>query len=280
MLVVLGVLGVPMVAQAEPLVCTVTGATGATPLVECDLIACAGTFTCPDARFEPGLCDQILPGVEGLVCRPLCGTLFGCDVSEDCPALLAREGVCVGAVNPPEGFTSGVCAYPAIGLDYCAGSTELTSEDVLDCHRTPDGRPTSSWLAGDCDEDGCPNGRDPEPCSDSAIERCGTVRLGEGECVPGVPSDSDAGTSTNDDAGAADAGAEHDAGGDDEDAGQEPFDAGREEFDAGPSAPPGIQFAGGGGCRCSVPGGTGAGAEAAWAAIAVVLGVLGARRRR
>ncbi|UJR79141.1 hypothetical protein [Sandaracinus amylolyticus] len=274
------VVAAPGAARAEPLVCTVTGETGATPLVDCDLIACTDAVTCSGERFEAAVCDQLLLGIEGRVCRPLCGTLFGCDVNEDCPRLLTREGVCVGAVNPPEGFTSGVCAYPTLGLDYCAGSTELTSEQVVDCHRTPDGQPTSSWLAGDCDEDGCPNARDPEPCIDDPIDRCGTVRLGEGECVPDVPGRPDGGTNT-DDAGVPDAGGEdHDAGGDEEDAGQEPFDAGVEPpFDGGPTAPPGTNFAGGGGWRCAVPSGARTGAETALL-FAAALGALGVRRRR
>src|SRR5690606_7158932 len=148
---------------------------------------------------------------------------------------------------------------------------------------TPDGARTSSWLFGDCDHDGCPNGRDPSPCAAGRDDECGTVTLGDGECVaPVPPRELDAGVPERD-AGTV----EGDAGGDEQDAGDDELDAGSDELDAGtsgeadagPETPPGIGFNGGGGCRCAVPGGTSERSGGALLALALVLGAIVTRRR-
>lgn len=262
----------PLGARAQPSVCTFTGESGAEPVVTCSLTPCTSAASCSPERFGAAVCDRLLPGLDGSICRPRCGAVFGCMADSECPRVLDREGGCKFLESAPEGLEAiGICVYD--GLQYCNDS--ISAEDITDCHTTPEGAPTSSWLFGDCDEDECPNGRDPSPCEDTPISECGSVTIGEGECVAPLPP-IDAGMPP------VDAGVVEDAGGDEEDAGSANEDAGSSEpFDAGESAevPEGIGFNGGGGCRCSVPGSATPSSTGALGVALLILGALARRRR-
>lgn len=290
-------------ARAEAVVCRVTNEGAAEVPFVCSNDSCSTTDPCGDEWGAGAECASPF-GSESL-CRPACGTLFGCSSDTDCPRIGGARGTCTlqsVAVTEPAGF----CTYASLGITYCLTSSELAAHFFLACHTRPDGARTSSYFAGDCDADGCPNGEDAAPC-DNTTATC-AVPLPEGACTlggarldGGVVEPRDAGVRT--DAGPRDAGsgegdggtsverdanveddagaAQDDAGGTQDDAGLTGQDANAStDFDGGPAAPPGVTFGGGGGCRCAVPGAADAGVAGVLPALLALAAALCRRRRR
>jgi len=238
-----------------------------------DLLSCSGPAACP-AGWECSAYDGDMPSVT--LCRPPCGTLFACGDSMDCPRLGDAAGECVGV----EGMSTRFCVYETRTpkIDYCraAGDASISARSFDACHTPPGGgTPSVRYAYGDCDDDTCPNGADPLPCSSGMGAPC--------DVVPSCPLVVADGGVMGPDGGSRDA-----APAPREDAGPEPRpdagprDAGDPEvgrdaggFDAEPPGPErGLHFSGGGGCAAS---GSSPGEPTGLALLALLLA---ARRRR
>lgn len=255
-------------------------------------LACApgaGGLSCGVARAcrtggtalpcEVGACEDGWSDVPR--CRPACGTLFLCQTgpayADQCPVLAGQTGNCLPLPTGTTGLRrDGICVY---GDFFDASCTPMPSG--LDCFTTPDGVPTASFWAGDCDGDRAPNACDDMRCaSGGGTSSCYEPAGGDACRVTYVPPP-DAGV----DASVADGGVVAvDAGTIDTDASTSDagaFDAGGSGSDAsvGNDGGVGSTFSGGGGCRCSAAG-AGQGARGALALALLGLALLVRRRAR
>lgn len=284
------------VARAAPSVCRyVPAAAGGTGDYECGLDGCSEASECSMVQYgDAPICDLWAPGSDSPHCRRLCGTMFGCGELSECPVLFGQTpSACTpitvraaGADGPP-----GFCTYTALAIDYCvnAVSPSVIAHFYNQCHTTPDGTPTSNYMLGDCDADGCPNGLDAFTCDATTDEACGSVMRGPTTCSAINPLDGgiavfDAGPLPVVDGGnVPDAStADGDGGNAQDDAATSAPDAGA--FDAGANgevdAGVAVSFNGGGGCRCAVPGGGARSTSAGMMIAGLALAALIRRRRR
>ena len=226
------------------------GADG-TPCAPSEITACGFRFL-PNSCGEPitpvGQCCVSGSRVECGDCAPNeCSTVYACQPTSEfwsCPPLEGSRGVgaClrVEEGEPRLSGLSGYCLFPEFVEGCDLG--ELTDGDA--CFKF-DGVPVLNFFAGDCDEDGCPNGYDAAPCTRCDGEACGTVsRDPRSTCPNGRAADTELDPSDcNPDAGTSDAGvATGDAGV------ASPMDTGiQSNTDTGPRP----TFGGGGGCTCT-----------------------------
>lgn len=214
----------------------------------------AGELTCATAHD----CDPTTPCPAGFFCNDSthaceateCTTLYSCRSAEDCGLAGLGAAICLPA---PEFFGrtrggDGFCLFSSFRI---GAGCEMRAPQ---CFTRPNGTPTLDVLAGDCDEDECPNGIDATPCA--AGGACGPATVSSTCGTPLVPPPGDAGVF--EDAGVVDA-------------------AG---FDGGPpiDAPggPRVTFAGGSGCRCQV----GPSSPSPFAALSLIGLALAVIRRR
>lgn len=136
----------------------------AEPRLECSEQSCEPGDDCADAGEDLEATCATRIGV----CRPRCGTLLTCTDDGDC---IDVEGRCVdvdgGTISGGRGFceagTSPLCR---------ASVTAITEAELIKCFTLPFSDSIApSWIDGDCDHDGCPNGNDEDPC-DPAMRGC------------------------------------------------------------------------------------------------------------
>ena len=225
---------------------------------------CVTTPTCTDSSactpFESmDICDPI-----GMYCidrsyqEAICCDGKGGECPDIGPPMAMVSGRCTEIVN---GFIENrghVCVYPSVTFCQHDGDTWVYEDKVNECmtdHET--GAPVSLWVNGDCDDDGCRNGLDRDPCNPDV--GCPTGPMAD--AGPGM--NVDAGGASDTDSGPA-------AGIDSGSRGGVPLD---------PSATQDIRFHGAGGCACRTTGGF-ASPGALGAALPLLAVWLLSRRRR
>lgn len=191
----------PSAALAGPMMCD----------VEPDgRLVCVPPETCASRRdclgppgTEDWFCRVVGTATATPICVPSCGTIYACDPemppSGQCPALPGRTASCtgldpaadLGADVPPLGLcTYSVATRPA-AIDYCTEATaQILGPMFRACHTMPRvaGDPahfTSDYFQGDCDGDGCANGRDAMPCT--AGSSCLPTSAESPTCAPAPP---------------------------------------------------------------------------------------------
>lgn len=128
------------------------------------------------AATDDYACVPLAPPLGEPRCVPDCGTMFSCGQAADCPALNGIVGTC-DPVEPASGSTApNACTYragtgrpAAAQITYCtAAGSHIPLAMQHACHTDPaTGQLTEDYFRGDCDDDGCPNGHDTNPCTAS-----------------------------------------------------------------------------------------------------------------
>jgi hypothetical protein len=272
----------PAGAQDRIMSCWLSNSDESRPRVVCQrATSCTNAEDCVIGHDAECYRSTTLTGL----CIRRCSRMFACASDADCPVLgdptstgNAYDGRCARLERPlPEDpSVVGLCVYedPNLQITYCESGGTISFRNVARCHRRADDSVTPNYQEGDCDDDGCPNGYDPEPCNPDVGGSCPmeSPRGDQPEACP-IGSLVDAGVG------------DHDAGGKPAgDAGS--FDAAPPtELDAGTGEGEGIHFSGGGGCHCAAVGaGRTSAAAAALAvgalALALMLTTRGRRRPR
>lgn len=107
-------------------------------------------------------------------CLRDCTTLFSCTTSAECPRVNGIAGTC-SPVSPPTDSPM-ICTWTTPSLSapadeqvsYCVGpGYHVSPTQIALCHRRTGALSayTEDYYRGDCDGDGCPNGRDNDPCT-------------------------------------------------------------------------------------------------------------------
>ncbi len=116
-------------------------------------------------------CQAITVGsVTTRECIPQCSTMFACGGNDQCPVMNGIAGTCSPTITSPQIciWTTTSTSVPAYQqISYCAGGGHISDSNIGACHRLPRSSPsvyTPDYFQGDCDDDGCPNGFDTNPC--------------------------------------------------------------------------------------------------------------------
>jgi MYXO-CTERM domain-containing protein len=143
----------PAIAEANTTSCMLSGTS----------VVCATPVPCMDDAQCFVMNDErcALTSSTGGTCARDCNTIFTCAVAADCPITPGLTASCHASTIPN---ITGLCEYAGTAasrmfVNYCT-SGAITFADVMRCYGTGD-----RWNAGDCDQDGLPNGTDATPCT-------------------------------------------------------------------------------------------------------------------
>lgn len=153
--------------------------------LDCDIGPAIPTRTCgspiscgqrSECFVGPGTddrtCQSVAAATSTRECIPQCTTLFGCGGNEQCPTIHGIAPTCSPTVVAPQicTWTTTSTSVPAYAqISYCPAMPggHITESNISSCHRLPNSSPavwTPDYFQGDCDDDGCPNGFDTNPC--------------------------------------------------------------------------------------------------------------------